>query len=270
MVIYADVLFLVNFIFDYAALILLGKLMKLYIHHLRIAAAGVVGAMGTVLIFCFGAWHVFLKIALAIIMILCAYGFHGKKTLQIFAAFGLIITALSGAVMLLVSVIPTGADSVIKNGIVYFDLPGGLLLALMLVSYPTVCLVSKGIRARKNRTVYRTVIERAGRSVTVNALFDSGNKLKEPITGRPVVVAEWSAVEELFEEKAAFEELTDKAEKYRLWIIPYKSLGGNGRIFAFLADRIQADKHVTERVFIGVTNQKFTGEYQAVLNADLI
>lgn len=271
MVIYADVLFLVNFISDYMALIILGKFMKLRIRQWRVIAGSAVGAAGTVLIFCANAQHLFFKIFLAFVMILCAYGFHGKQTASVYAAFLLVMASVSGAVTLMVSVIPIGVNSVIKNGVVYFDISGALLLAILLIAYPSVWIISKGIRSRKNRSVYQARIERSGKNVTVNALFDSGNQLREPITKRPVVVAEWSAVRTLFDESVGFEELLDKAEEYRLWLIPYRALGSSdGRIFAFLADRIQIEKQVTERVFIGVTGEIISKEYQALLNADLI
>lgn len=271
MVIYADVLFFINLIFNYMTLIILGKFMKLYIKQLRIIISGAIGAIGTVIIFCLDAPGAALKYILAAVMILCAYGYHGKRTLSVFAAFALVMAAVTGVTALLMSIFPLGTDSVIKNGILYFDISGGLLFFSMIAAYPLVCLLSKGMRERKNRTVYRARIEKSGRCVAVNALFDSGNKLKEPITGRPVVVAEWGAVRGLFENSVEFEQILDKAEEYKLWVIPYKSLGnGSGSIFAFPADRIHVEKQVTEHVFIGVTDERFSNEYQALLNADLI
>ncbi len=271
MVIYADVLFLVNFIFNYPALLILGKAMKLRVRQWRICLGGAVGALGSTLIFCAEIQSMLLKIPLAFLMIFCAYGWQGKQTFSVFAAFLLITAAVSGLASALVSAVSIGSDSAIRNGIVYFDISGKLLFMILLVVYPTICLLSKGLRARKNRKVYPTVIERAGKSVSVEALFDSGNKLKEPMTGRPVVVAEWEAVKDLFETPAEFSQLPEKIEEYRLWLIPYSALGKtDGRIFAFLADRISIEKQVTERVFIGVTNQTFAREYHALLNADLI
>lgn len=223
------------------------------------------------MIFCFGAQYIFLKALLAFLMILCAYGWMGKKTLSVFAAFLLIMAAVSGIVTVFISLISTGTDSVIRNGIVYFDISGTLLFLILFAAYPIICLLSRGLKSQKNRTIYLTRIERSGKSVSLNALFDSGNKLKEPITGRPVVVAEWEAVKDLFESPVDFEMLIDRAEDYRLWLIPYHALGkSDGRIFAFLADKIQIDKQITERVFIGVTGQTLSKEYQALLNADLI
>lgn len=271
MVIYADVMFFINLIFDYMALMVLGKIMKLRVRQWRIAASGALGAAGTVMLFCMDVSHVFLKLLLALVMIICAYGFSGKRTLSVFAAFLLIMAAVSGVVTAAVSVISTGTDSVIKNGIVYFDISGALLFIILLAAYPIICILSKGMRERRNRTVYLAEIERSGEKVTLSALFDSGNKLKEPITKRPVVVAEWESVRALFETDAEFETVVSKSDEYRLWVIPYHALGNSdGIIFAFLADRIQVDKRVTERVFIGITDQKFSNEYQALLNADLI
>lgn len=271
MVIYADVLFFINLIFNYMTLTILGKFMKLYIKQLRLIAGSALGAAGTVIIFCLDAANILFKCITAVVMVLCAYGYRGKKTISVFAAFAFIMAAVSGVSALIISIFPMRTDSVIRNGILYFDISGGLLFAVMLAAYPTVCLLSKAIRERKNRTVYKTKIEKSGRCVEVDALFDSGNKLKEPITGRPVLVAEWEAVRNLFEDSVDFDQILDKAEEYKLWVIPYKSLGNDsGRIFAFTADRIQVEKCVTERVFVGITNETFSNEYRALLNADLI
>lgn len=272
MVIYADVLFFINLIFNCITLIILGKAAKLRVKARRIIAAGAAGAAGTVVIFCLEAHYALLKALLAALMILCAYGLMDiKRISSVFAAFWLINAAVSGISAVLISLVSTGTDSVIKNGILYFDISGTLLFSILLVSYPLICLLSRGLRSRKNRAVYRAVIEKAGRSVYVDALFDSGNRLKEPITGRPVVVAEWTAVRDLFEAPVDFSELENKIEEYRLWIIPYNALGKtDGRIFAFPADRIQIEKRVTEHVFIGITDQMFAKEYHALLNADLI
>lgn len=271
MVIYADVMFFINLIFDYLALIILGRMMKLRVKQWRIAVSGALGALGTVILFCMDISHVFFKLLLAFVMIVCAYDFSGRRTVSVFTAFLLIMAAVSGIVTAAVSVISTGTDSVIKNGIVYFDISPTLLFIILLAAYPIICILSKGMRERRNRTVYLTEIERFGKKVSLMALFDSGNKLKEPMTKRPVVVACWDAVRGLFDTDEEFETVVGKSDEYRLWVIPYHALGNrDGIIFAFLADRIQVDKRVTERVFIAITDQKFSDEYQALLNADLI
>lgn len=271
MVIYADVLFLINIIFDFLTLIILGKSMKLSIRKLRVVMGSAVGAAGTVVIFALEINSALLKAALAFVMIICAYGWAGRKMISRFAVFLLITASTSGIAAALISLIPTGTDSVIKNGIIYFDISGRLFLLILLAVYPILCILSKGIKSRVNRRTYMAEIKRDGRSVAVNALFDSGNTLKEPITGRPVVIAEWNAVKGLFENPVEFELLSDKMEDYKLWIVPYHALGKKqGRIFAFMADRIQIEEKVTERIFIGVTDQKLSEEYKALLNAELI
>lgn len=271
MVIYADVLFFINLVFDYMALILLGKVMKLRIKQWRVTLGSTVGAAGTVVVFCLDIKHIFPKAAIAFLMILCAYGRMGKKILSVFSAFLLMLAAISGVTAAIISVFSTGTDSIIKNGIVYFDISGKLLFVILLAAYPIICMLAKSIKSRRPGRFYLTTIELANRSVSLTALFDSGNILKEPITGKPVVVAEWSKVKALFDEPVDFDRLAEKMEEYRLWIIPYKALGkNNGKIFAFLADRIRIDEQITERVFVGITSGTLTGEYQALLNADLL
>jgi stage II sporulation protein GA (sporulation sigma-E factor processing peptidase) len=271
MVIYADTLFAINLIFDYLALLILGKIMKLEIKQWRIFIGGAAGALGSMIIFCLDYDTAILKAVLAYIMILCAYKLKRKNIIPCFAIFLLILAAISGMTVMIISLLPLGTESILKNGMVYFDISGKLLFLILICVYPIICFVSKFLIKRKNRKIYNAVIEKSGKSVSISALFDSGNILKEPITARPVVVAEWNSVKCLFENPVEFDLLIEKAEEYKLWIIPYYALGtGNGRIFAFMADRIIVDDKVTEKVFIGVTNQKLSSEYQALLNSELI
>lgn len=271
MVIYADTLFLINLIFNYMSLLVLGKLMKLSIKQLRIISGSAVGAAGTVIIFCMNIALPIFKAVPAFLMILCAYGWAGKKMVSRFAVFLLLLASISGIAIFAVSLLPAGVNSVIRNGIVYFDISGKLFFLILILAYPIVCILSKCLKSWRNRNIYIAEIQKENKSVKICALFDSGNKLREPITGKPVVIAEWDAVKALFENPVGFDFLTEKMEDYRLWIIPYHSLGNRqGRIFAFLADRIFIDGKVTERIFIGITDQKLSKEYQALLNADLI
>lgn len=271
MVIYADEMFFINFIFNYLALFILGKSMKLCIKKIRLLAAAAAGALCAVALFCLNTDLMIVKAGLAFIMIICAYGWNGRYIIYRFGVFLIILAAISGTVILLISLSPNAVNSVIKNGIIYFNISGKRFFVIFILSYPVVSLLYKGLKEWRNRKLYTTMIQRGNRTITVKALFDSGNKLKEPITGKPVMIAEWNTVKNLFENPVEFEALIEKAEEYKLWIIPYHALGNmNGRILAFLADRILVDEKVIERVFVGITEQKISGEYNALLNADLL
>ena len=85
------------------------------------------------------------------------------------------------------------------------------------------------------------------------------------------MIAEWDAVKNLFDAPCEYDEILDNAQALKLWIVPYRALGKkDGRIFAFLADRISVDEKNTEKIFVGITNQKLAKEYNALLNCEFI
>lgn len=71
-----------------------------------------------------------------------------------------------------------------------------------------------------------------GKSISLPALFDSGNSLTEPISGMPVHIIETMTAENLIKEEGG-----DTQEKIRL--VPYHSLGKeDGMMTAFLCDKL--------------------------------
>lgn len=269
MEIYVDELFFINLIFNYMALFILGKIMRLRIKQYRVLLGAGLGAAGAVIIFCLEKNNVIIRLIMALVMILCAFGGKRAHLLRRLVLFMVIIMAVSGAVTAIFSVLPVGG--IIKNGIMYYNISEKLFFIILLAVYPIVCAVFKFLSNRRKKQIYTAKIQKSDKSVTVSALYDSGNRLREPITGRAVMIAEWDAVKNLFDAPCEYDEILDNAQALKLWIVPYRALGKkDGRIFAFLADRISVDEKNTEKIFVGITNQKLAKEYNALLNCEFI
>ena len=113
------------------------------------------------------------------------------------------------------------------------------------------------------------------KTVTVTALFDSGNLLKEPVTGKYVSILEWDYVKKLFGAEYEFSDIENHAEEMKLWVIPFNSLGNSsGMLFAFLADNITIpeEKKIIDKTFIGIYGGVLSknNEYHALINAGLL
>lgn len=267
--IYADELFFINLIFNYMALFILGKIMKLKIRRRRILLGAGVGALGAVTVFFLEKNIVILRLITAFFMILCAFGGKIKQLLIRLAVFWILTTAVSGAVSAVFAFTPV--KGAIKNGIMYFNISGKMFFVILLAVYPLVCLIFKILGDRRKKQIYTAKIQKSDKSVMVSALYDSGNRLKDPITGRAVMIAEWDAVKNLFDKPCEFDEILDNAENLKLHLVPYRSLGKkNGSIFAFSADRISVEDKNTEKIFVGITNQKLSRDYNALLNCEFI
>lgn len=274
MTVYADVLFFVNFMFCCLALALLAKCLTVRICVPRLLAAAAVGAAGAVIVFCIDApafAAALLKLALSAVMIICAFGFHKRRTAVYFLIFTLFMAILSGAVIFIISAFSGNVNSVIKNGIVYFDMSGRAFFFSLIAAYPASFFLLSLLKEKRKRGFYEITVTKNGKSVSFTALYDSGNLLKEPLTGKPVIVAEWEAVKELFP-YADFEEIAKAPYEHGFWTVPYRAMGGNGTLAAFSADGARVRDKELGRVFIGISGAPLspTEEYRALIGAGII
>lgn len=279
MVIYADVIFLINFISAYVMLYLLGKFInKVRLRKIRVIAASVIGAASAVIVFIYEfpmAISYIIRIFSVILMVFTAF-FEQRKQLvnQL-----LWLTMMSGMMifsMILLAIFAGSTMNVaVKSGVVYFDIPQKLFLAMFVISYFVMIFFIKVFKNRKNKKYYVMSVTHNDRTITVPALFDSGNLLKEPVTGKYVSIVEWGEVKKLFDADYEFSQLQSHAEDMKLWVVPFNSLGmRSGMLFAFIADSvaIPEEKKVIDKTFIGIYGNSLSKnkEYHALINAGLL
>ena len=200
MVIYADVLFLLNAVVDYLLLLVSARAAGAPLRRMRFALGGILGGLYAVAMFLpglaflgsgiypmlFGGW-----------MVLIAYGVTRllvKQTL-IFLA---VTCALGGGVLAIGMM--DGATLSLGQNVVY-SLPDLKLVmlsaagcyALLHLVFPLLCR-----HTRTGGELQEMTFELLGRSLTLTAFADSGNTLTDPVTGRKVPVAEGEAMRPLF------------------------------------------------------------------------
>lgn len=126
--------------------------------------------------------------------------------------------------------------------------------------------------------------------IKTKAMIDSGNMLKEPITGTPVIVVESTLLEGAIPHEILknleqiiggdFNKIDEEIKKEymtKLKLIPYSSLGKqNGMLLGIKPDFIEIQKEENfekiDNVIIGIYNKSLTrkGEYRALLGIELL
>ncbi len=165
----------------------------------------------------------------------------------------------------------------INNGIVYFDINSKVFAVSLGIS----CIMMiffffvKMFKNRKIKKYYILNVTHNDRTITVSALFDSGNLLKEPITGKYVSILEWKVAKELFDTEIEFSDIENYIEDMKLWAVPFNSLGNSSDVlFAFLADEINIpeENKTIDKTFIGLYGSRLSNneEYHALINAGLL
>ena len=279
MVIYADVIFAVNFASAYAVLYILARLVYcIKPSKLRLCAASALGGVSAAVLFSadipiLASYAVRTLTVIAMVAIAC---YTARKQLcRQMLWFALITGIIIFSMIFATSVMSRMTEIIIKNGVIYFDLPPLTFAIAFALSYMLLLFFIKMFKNRAKKKHYIISVTYNDKTVTAAALFDSGNLLKEPVTGQCVNILEWEKAKTLFDLDIAFEDIENYIDKMRLWAVPYHSLGNNnGILFAFRADTLhipELHKEIRE-TFIAIYGGKLSknNEYHALINAELL
>lgn len=274
MVIYIDILLALNWWIDFLLLLGVRRAMGGGAKSWRLAVGALVGALSCLVLFLppLSVWlSLLIRLCAAALMVTVAFRRRswqdwGRRVLLLFAlSAGL--AGLCGAFYFFLA--PQGFY--VFNGVVYYSVPPLLLVALTVVCYGLLWLSEQLLRRRAPKEhLFRVRLTHEGSSVTFPCLYDSGNHLTEPFSGRPVLVVERGVAEELLPVPPSVEEMP--VEKgWRL--VPYDTLGGSGLLPAFLTDSAVVLRRDGERrlpeCYVAVCDRLGRGEYSGLMGSEL-
>jgi len=111
----------------------------------------------------------------------------------------------------------------------------------------------------RKKALCRVTLRQGDKTLTTAGLIDTGNRLREPVSGRPVHVA-WRGV---------MEELCPKVKG--ITYVPYRSVGGEGLLAAVTLDEIKVEQEGTcytlIKPLVAVAKQPLSpaGEYEVLI-----
>ncbi|HPZ70768.1 MAG TPA: sigma-E processing peptidase SpoIIGA [Peptococcaceae bacterium] len=298
--VYLDVLLLVNFIMDYFILWGTAKIAGLQRSRAQLMLGAFCGALYSLVVF-FPQWPVlssFLaKVACSLVMVWLAFRpltlVRYLRTLAYLYGFSM---AMGGAVLAAVFLLDAQPGSIQSwNGLLLFwgmDLSWllvGLVVAFFL-AYGGVNCLRKNWRQQKLLSELSISVE--NRLVVISALLDTGNGLIDPVSQKPVIIAEAAALKDLlpellwralgepsFSEHSLYSALPSLPEEWqsRLSLIPYHSVGkAGGWLVGFKPDFVQvrdgSRRVTTGTVMIGLVNRALSreGHYVALLHPQIL
>ena len=274
-VIYIDVLFILNLWVDFLLLSATARLRGLSVKRWRLLLGAGMGALFSVVLFLPPLiwWQAALvRVCGTVLIALVTFSFLGKRHFfsTVFVFFLLSAVFAGGATMLWYFVAPSGFFTI--NGVIYYDAPASLLILFTAVSYVGVCIWERITRRRapKNR-MYRLTVVHGDKTVMCDCLYDSGCTLREPFSGKPAVVMEKGAASP-FSPCLQYENIENVTGGTLRWI-PFRSLGGEGLLPAFLPERMVVSYGRKERditgCYLAVSEQLTNGEYVALVGTDI-
>lgn len=192
--VYADLLFLVNFSMDFLCFYFCARLLHRPLSLWRGVLASVLGGIYAVVALFFSVGRVpAFTIDAVVCFLLCVIALAGRQeTLRALVRLWglyLLISLLLGGIMTALfhqlNRIPGLTDRVSEDGLSTWVFFGIALLSSLLTF-----LWGRSFRRTTGRRRVRVIVEQDGKRVELEGICDSGNLLRDPLGGRPVIPAD--------------------------------------------------------------------------------
>jgi stage II sporulation protein GA (sporulation sigma-E factor processing peptidase) len=302
-VVYADLIFVFNFLMDAAMLFAAGRVRKLKLKGWRVALSAAIGA-SYVIMMLFPALSLFFTFAVKclflVIMILVAFGFGGlQHFLRNAGTFLLMNFAVAGGMFGIHYFLQSSGEVI--NGIL-FTHSGGLAFRVQigLVTILVLAVVMIGwfqtiFSSTKRRNDFVAILAEVHIHIgqftsTCTGMIDTGNQLYDPLTRTPVMVLEVSEWKDMLPEAWIEQIRTSNVDQIftslgmdsfvwqdRMRLVPYKGVNhGTAFMLAVKPDKVvieyQGQRFESTKVLIGLQGGALCsdGTYHAIIHPSLI
>ena len=249
--VYVDLFFLINFSMDFLCFFLTAKLLHRPHSVPRMLAASAVGGIyADVALFLRAGRLLSFVLDVGVCALMCLIAFGERKKFRSLPLYVLVYTAISmalGGIMTALfellnrTSIFDGVTPETSDGISVWT-----FFLLALVSGVLTLLGGSFFRKRTSQTRAILSISYRGNTVRLSALADSGNLLREPLSGKPCIIADLRAMESLLPREVILAAKTDPASIHKLApshaksfrIIPANTATGRGLLLGLRAEKI--------------------------------
>ena len=257
--VYIDVIFFANAFMDMAVLLVVGRVFSCRPGLIRLFAAAAAGGFWACVLVLYPGMPVWLQgigtyVGVSTLMAVLAFKFRSfRETAKMVAGIYLASVVLGGVFLTLKEQAGTAFPFPFSF---WFLLAAGAVLGCFGLTGLLKSHVKQVAMRKDNCLVTLTCGER---KETVAGLIDTGNRLVEPATGRPVHVAE----------KELMKRLCPLVEG--VIYVPYRTVGGNGLLPALFVDEMEVESggecYRLERPLVAVSDKPLSssGDYQILI-----
>ncbi len=277
MTVYIDAVFLLNWLINTMLLHAAARIRGAPLRRGRFWAAGALGGLYAVLCYLpglawFQGWG--MKLLALALMLVTAFGFR-RQTVGSGVIFLILAIGLSGLVYFVATVL-MGVH--IPLGGIYPVTFAELLLTAGL-AYTGGRLVLEKVAVRPSERLYPMQLTLGGARVQLTALHDTGNSLRDPISGQSVPVVAADALAQILGRDALralrrqdLQLAIECLAPYRPRLIPYRTVGtSSGLLVAIRCGRLQIGRSVRENALIALSPLPVSdrGDYAALIGGSI-
>lgn len=284
MVIYLDVLILINLYVTYFQILAVSAFThRKSVWYRKLSAAGI-GAVASLSIFIpqeMVLTLTLLKIFLCALIVFVAFGYTGFRAYAVSVLFLMLVSFVFSGLMLCVWLFAAPMKMLFINGTVYFGVDTMTIILSTCAAYGVVRII-RYILDKNGKTdgKYTVIIKNNGRECRLSALADSGNGMVDCFSGLPVIVCRRDMCADvsppaidMIENNSDISDIGTQMIK-GVRIMPFSTVGKGGLICMFKAESVVIDDETNEEkypvnVLIGIVIGG-RQEYEAIFNPKIL
>lgn len=284
MVIYLDVLILINLYVTYFQILAVSAFThRKTVWYRKLSAAGI-GAVASLSIFIpqeMVLTLTLLKIFLCALIAFVAFGYTGFRAYAVSVLFLMLVSFVFSGLMLCVWLFSAPMKMLFINGTVYFGVDTMTIILSTCAAYGVVRII-RYILDKNGKTdgKYTVIIKNNGRECRLSALADSGNGMVDCFSGLPVIVCRRDMCADvsppaidMIENNSDISEIGTQMIK-GVRIMPFSTVGKGGLICMFKAESVVIDDETNEEKYpvnalIGIVIGG-RQEYEAIFNPKIL
>ena len=284
MVIYLDVLILINLYVTYFQILAVSVFThRKTVWYRKLSAAGI-GAVASLSIFIpqeMVLTLTLLKIFLCALIAFVAFGYTGFRAYAVSVLFLMLVSFVFSGLMLCVWLFAAPMKMLFIIGTVYFGVDTMTIILSTCAAYGVVRII-RYILDKNGKTdgKYTVIIKNNGRECRLSALADSGNGMVDCFSGLPVIVCRRDMCAdvsppaiEMIENNSDISDIGTQMIK-GVRIMPFSTVGKGGFICMFKAESVVIDDETNEEKYpvnalIGIVIGG-RQEYEAIFNPKIL
>lgn len=150
----------------------------------------------------------------------------------------------------------------INNSVLYFDVSSSTIIVCAVVAYIASSIVLRLYnRTLSKNELFTLIIENKGKTATLLAFMDTGNRLREPFSNMPVILVKKSKAEFLLQNS-------------KIRMIPVTTVNNTNLLIAFKPEKIilktsKGEENI-QNAYIALSDSINDDNFSAILNYDIL
>ena len=254
MVVYVDIIVLINFLIDLLLIVSLSFLLKIKTSMLRILLSALFGSFSTIFLFSIhnNILLMVYKFLTSILLVIIAFKYENFNYFKDNLVYLYILSIILGGGIYLLN----NSISFNNKGLMFEH--NGIEINLILLLFISPIILYKYIKSERNYKLtysnyYDVDIYYSDKKISGTGFLDTGNKLKDPYFHKPIILVNSSLIK----------------DKVKTFLVPYYTVNNKDLLEVFSPKIVYVNKKKIKNVLVGLSDVNFNG-IKIILNKEIL